>query len=157
MGDVYQAHDNKLGRDVAIKVLPASFMDEAGGLARFQREAQMLAALNHRNIAVIHGLEQVGEIHFLVMELVPGETLADRIAREGVLPFKETLHISQQIAEALEAAHEKRIVHRDLKPANIKITPEGDVKVLDFGLAKNSDADSVLGSHGGTKTETGLV
>ena len=157
MGEVYQAQDTRLGRDVAIKVLPPSFMDDGGGLSRFQREAQMLAALNHRNIAVIHGLEQVGDIHFLVMELVHGDTLAERIAREGILPLKDTLHISQQIAEALEAAHEKRIVHRDLKPANVKVTPEGDVKVLDFGLAKTSELDSSLSNPGGTKTETGLI
>src|SRR4029077_3285557 len=134
MGEVYQALDTKLGREVAIKVLPPAFLDDAGRLARFQREAQMLAALNHRNIAVIHGLEQVGETHFLVMELVPGDTLAERIARDGALPIKEALRICGQIAEALEAAHEKRIIHRDLKPANIKVTPEGEVKVLDFGL-----------------------
>jgi serine/threonine protein kinase/Tol biopolymer transport system component len=157
MGEVYQAHDTKLGREVAIKVLPPSFVDDAGLLARFQREAQMLAALNHRNIAVIHGLEQVGETHFLVMELVQGETLAERIAREGILPLKDALNISQQIAEALEAAHEKRIIHRDLKPANIKVTPEGDVKVLDFGLAKSADYDSALSSAGGTTTESGLI
>src|SRR6185369_15355462 len=112
----------------------------------------LLAALNHRHIAVIHGLEQVGEIHFLVMELVQGETLAERITRQGIPPVKETLHICQQIAEALEAAHEKRIIHRDLKPANIKVTPEGDVKVLDFGLAKTAEADSAI-SKSGADTE----
>jgi len=157
MGEVYQALDTKLGREVAIKVLPPAFLDDAGRLARFQREAQMLAALNHRNIAVIHGLEQVGETHFLVMELVPGDTLAERIARDGALPIKETLHICGQIAEALEAAHEKRIIHRDLKPANIKVTPEGEVKVLDFGLAKTAGADSAISKSGAADTETGLI
>jgi eukaryotic-like serine/threonine-protein kinase len=157
MGEVYQALDTKLGREVAIKVLPPAFLDDAGRLARFQREAQMLAALNHRNIAVIHGLEQVGETHFLVMELVPGDTLAERIARDGALPIKDALHICGQIAEALEAAHEKRIIHRDLKPANIKVTPEGEVKVLDFGLAKTAGADSAISKFGAADTETGLI
>src|SRR3990172_4043551 len=138
MGDVYQAHDSKLGRDVAIKVLPEQFARDPERLARFQREAKLLAALNHPNIATIHGLEQSGSTHYLVMELVPGETLRERIAREGPVPVEEALTIAKQIAEALEAAHgsEKGIIHRDLKPANVKITPEGRVKVLDFGLAK---------------------
>ena len=140
MGEVYQAHDTRLGRDVAIKVLPAAFVNDPERLARFQREARMLAALNHPNIATIHGLEQSDGTQFLVMELVPGETLADRI-KAGSVPVEEALKIAVQIAEALEAAHEKNIVHRDLKPANVKVTLEGKVKVLDFGLAKAFDRD----------------
>jgi serine/threonine protein kinase len=136
MGEVYQAHDNKLGRDVAIKVLPEAFAHDPERLSRFQREAKMLASLNHPNIATIHGLEQSNGTGYLVMELVSGETLQDRIKREGALPLEEALAICMQIAEALEAAHEKGIIHRDLKPANVKVTPEGKVKVLDFGLAK---------------------
>src|ERR1700686_55630 len=135
MGEVYQAHDTKLGRDVAIKVLPANFVNDPERLSRFQREARMLAALNHANIATIFGLEQSGSVTCLVMELVPGETLAERV-KAGPLPIEEALKIAAQIAEALEAAHEKQIIHRDLKPANVKVTPEGKVKVLDFGLAK---------------------
>src|SRR6201998_3215978 len=136
MGEVYQAHDTKLGRDGAIKVLPGAFAHDPERLSRFQREAKMLAALNHPNIATIHGLEQSNGTSYLVMELVSGETLAERVKREGALPIEEALAICKQIAEALEAAHEKGIVHRDLKPANVKVTPEGKVKVLDFGLAK---------------------
>jgi eukaryotic-like serine/threonine-protein kinase len=136
MGEVYQARDSKLGREVAIKVLPEAFAHDAERLSRFQREAKLLAALNHPNIATIHGLEQSNGTHYLVMELVAGETLADRIRSEGLLAIEEALPIAKQIAEALEAAHEKGIIHRDLKPANVKVTPEGKVKVLDFGLAK---------------------
>src|ERR1700682_5928034 len=136
MGEVYQAHDNKLGRDVAIKVLPEAFAHDPERLSRFQREAKMLASLNHPNIATIHGLEQSGGTSYLVMELVSGETLQERVKREGPVPVEEALAIAKQIAEALEAAHEKGIIHRDLKPANVKLTPEGKVKVLDFGLAK---------------------
>ncbi len=136
MGEVYQAHDTKLGRDVAIKVLPEAFAHDPERLSRFQREAKTLASLNHPNIAHIYGLEENGGSSYLVMELVPGDTLADRIKRDGAIPVVEALGIAKQIAEALEAAHEKGIVHRDLKPANIKVTPEGKVKVLDFGLAK---------------------
>src|SRR5579863_9835292 len=142
MGEVYQAYDTKLGRDVAIKVLPEAFAYDAERLARFQREARMLAALNHPNIATIYGLEQSGGTSYLVMELVPGENLADRIKREGAVPVDEALGIARQIAEALEAAHEKGIIHRDLKPANVKVTPEGKVKVLDFGLAKAFEGDA---------------
>ena len=141
MGEVYQAHDTKLGRDVAIKVLPEAFAHDADRLSRFQLEAKMLAALNHPNIATIYGLEQSGGTSYLVMELVPGETLQDRIKREGAVPIEEALKIGVQIAEALEAAHEKSIIHRDLKPANVKLTPEGKVKVLDFGLAKAFEGD----------------
>jgi Tol biopolymer transport system component len=136
MGEVYQAHDTKLGRDVAIKVLPEAFAHDAERLSRFRREAQLLAALNHSNIATIYGLENSNGTSYLVMELVPGETLAQRIKRDGAVPIEEALIIAKQIAEALEAAHEKGIIHRDLKPANVKLTPEGKVKVLDFGLAK---------------------
>jgi eukaryotic-like serine/threonine-protein kinase len=136
MGEVYQAHDTKLGRDVAIKVLPEAFAHDPDRLSRFQREAKMLAALSHSNIATIYGLEQSSGTSYLVMELVSGETLQQRVAREGPLPIEGALGISRQIAEALEAAHDKGIIHRDLKPANVKVTAEGKVKVLDFGLAK---------------------
>ena len=142
MGEVYQAHDSKLGRDVAIKVLPEAFAYDAERLSRFQREAKMLASLNHPNIATIHGLEQSNGTQYLVMELVSGETLAERVKREGAVPVEEALTICKQIAEALEAAHEKGIIHRDLKPANVKVTPEGKVKVLDFGLAKAFAGDA---------------
>jgi serine/threonine protein kinase/Tol biopolymer transport system component len=135
MGEVYRAKDSKLGRDVAIKVLPDEFAQDEKRLRRFQREAKVLASLNHPNIASIYGLEQSGETHYLVLELVPGETLADRIARAPI-PVDEALEIGAKIAEALEEAHEQGIVHRDLKPANIKLTEDGKVKVLDFGLAK---------------------
>jgi Tol biopolymer transport system component len=135
MGEVYQAKDRKLGRDVAIKVLPEEFARDVDRVARFQREAKLLASLNHPNIAAIHGLEESGGTNFLVLELVQGETLADQIKR-GPIPVEESLRLALQIAEALEAAHEKGVIHRDLKPANIKVTPEGKVKVLDFGLAK---------------------
>src|ERR1700676_3666951 len=136
MGEVYQAHDTKLGRDVAVKVLPEAFAHDADRLSRFQREAKLLAALNHSNIATIHGLEQSDGTSYLVMELVAGETLVERVKREGAIAVEEALAICKQIAEALEAAHEKGIIHRDLKPANVKVTPEGKVNVLDFGLAK---------------------
>ena len=135
MGEVYRAKDQKLGRDVAIKVLPEEFARDADRVARFQREAKLLASLNHPNIASIYGLEESGGSNFLVMELVEGETLAERVKRCPV-PVEESLGLALQIAEALEAAHEKGVIHRDLKPANIKVTPEGKVKVLDFGLAK---------------------
>ncbi len=135
MGEVYQAKDQKLGRDVAIKVLPEEFAKDADRVARFQREAMLLASLNHTNIAAIHGLEESGGTNFLVLELVEGETLADQIKRCPI-PVEESLNLALQIAEALEAAHEKGVIHRDLKPANIKVTPDGRVKVLDFGLAK---------------------
>jgi serine/threonine-protein kinase len=135
MGEVYQAKDQKLGRDVAIKVLPDEFAKDADRVARFQREAKLLASLNHPNIAAIHGLEESDGTNFLVLELVEGDTLADRI-KAGAIPVEESLKLALQIAEALEAAHEKGVVHRDLKPANIKVTPDGKVKVLDFGLAK---------------------
>jgi serine/threonine protein kinase len=135
MGEVYQAKDRKLGRDVAIKVLPEEFARDTDRVARFQREAKLLASLNHPNIAAIHGLEESEGRSFLVLELVQGETLADQLKR-GPIPVEESLKLALQIAEALEAAHEKGVIHRDLKPSNIKVTPDGKVKVLDFGLAK---------------------
>src|SRR5438105_11388622 len=138
MGEVYRARDARLGRDVAIKVLPESFANDPDRLARFEREAQLLASLNHPNIAIIHGLEESSGVRALVMELVEGATLADRIA-EGPIALDEALPIARQIAEALEAAHERGIIHRDLKPANIKVRFDGTVKVLDFGLAKLLD------------------
>ena len=135
MGEVYRARDTTLGRDVALKVLPQDFSQDADRLARFRREAQVLASLNHAHIAAIHGLEELGGVPVLVLELVEGPTLADRIAT-GAIPAGEAFAIAGQIAEALAAAHERAIVHRDLKPANIKLRPDGVVKVLDFGLAK---------------------
>ena len=132
MGKVYQAKDRKLGRDVAIKVLPEEYARDADRAARFQREAKLLASLNHTNIAAIYGLEESGSTNFLVLELVKGDTPADRI-KAGPIPVEKALKLALQIAEALEAAHEKGVVHRDLKPANIKVTPDGKVKVLDFG------------------------
>src|SRR5512139_1311487 len=130
MGEVYRAHDGKLGRDVAIKILPPEFARDPDRVARFNREAKLLASLNHANIAAIYGLEESGGTNFLVLELAEGPTLADRI-KAGPIPVEESLKLSLQIAEALEAAHEKGVIHRDLKPANIKVTPEGKVKVLD--------------------------
>ena len=135
MGEVYRATDTNLKRLVAIKVLPASVAGDADRLARFQREAEVLAALNHPNIGAIYGLEKTPDFTALVMELVDGEDLSQRIARAAV-PMDEALPIAKQIAEALEAAHEQGIIHRDLKPANIKVREDGTVKVLDFGLAK---------------------
>ena len=144
MGEVYRARDTKLQRDVAIKILPSQFASDPERLARFEREAQLLASLNHPHIGTIHGFEESGGLRALVLELVEGETLADRIAR-GPIPIDEALPIANQIAEALEAAHEQGIIHRDLKPSNIKITPDGVVKVLDFGLAKLAAPDSAAG------------
>jgi serine/threonine-protein kinase len=138
MGEVYRARDTKLNRDVALKILPEAFATDADRLARFKREAQVLASLNHPNIAAIYGFEDSGETHALVLELVEGPTLADRIAK-GAAPLDEALPIARQIAEALEAAHEQGIIHRDLKPANVKVRDDGTVKVLDFGLAKALD------------------
>ncbi len=135
MGEVYQATDTKLKRQVAIKVLPESVAADVDRLARFQREAEVLASLNHPHIAQIHGLEDADGVTALVMELVEGPTLADRIA-PGAIPVDEALPIAKQIAEALEEAHEHGIIHRDLKPANVKVREDGTVKVLDFGLAK---------------------
>jgi len=156
MGEVYQAHDIKLCRDVAIKVLPEAFAQDPERLSRFQREAKMLAALNHPNIATIHGLEQSGGTSYLVMELVSGETLAERV-KAGPLGIEEALKIAVQIADALEAAHEKSIIHRDLKPANVKVTSEGRVKVLDFGLAKAFTGDTSPEDIGNSHTLSGAA
>jgi WD40 repeat protein len=141
MGDVYCATDSKLGRQVAIKLLPDALAREPERQARLEREARVLASLNHPNIAAIHGIEESGGSMFLVMELVPGETLAERIAR-GPIPLRDALAMATQIADALDAAHQRGIIHRDLKPANIKITPDGKVKVLDFGLAKAFEGEA---------------
>ena len=135
MGEVYRARDTRLKRDVALKILPESFASDPERLARFQREAEVLASLNHPHIAAIYGLEDADGVNALVMELVEGEDLAQRITHRPI-PLDEALPIATQIAEALEAAHDEGIVHRDLKPANIKVRPDGTVKVLDFGLAK---------------------
>ena len=141
MGEVYRARDTRLNRDTAIKVLPAAFAQDAERVARFRREAQVLAALNHPNIAAIHGLEETGDTVALALEYVDGEDLAERL-RRGAIPIDDALAIARQIAEGLEAAHDKGIVHRDLKPANIKIGTDGTVKILDFGLAKALDAEA---------------
>jgi Tol biopolymer transport system component len=151
MGEVYQARDTKLGRDVAIKVLPEQFAREPERLSRFQREAKLLAALNHPNIATIHGLEQSGDTHYLVMELVEGSTLAERI-RGGAIPLDEALPIARQVADAVEYAHDKNVIHRDLKPANIKVKADGAVKVLDFGLAKAMSEDPSEGDMSNSPT-----
>jgi serine/threonine protein kinase len=135
MGEVYRAHDTLLGRDVAIKILPDTFAHDPERLARFEREAKTVAALNHPHIAHVYGFEKSAGVQALVMELVEGATLADRIA-QGSVPLDEALHMARQIAEALEAAHDSGIIHRDLKPANVKVRDDGTVKVLDFGLAK---------------------
>jgi serine/threonine protein kinase len=140
MGEVYRARDTRLKRDVAIKVIPGHCADDEGRLARFQREAELLAALNHPNIAAIHGVEEADGVKALILELVEGPTLADRLAH-GRLPLREALAIARQIVDALDAAHERGIVHRDLKPANIKVRDDGTVKVLDFGLAKALESD----------------
>ena len=140
MGQVYRATDTKLGRQVAIKILPDAFAADPERLARFEREAKTLASLNHPHIAAIYGAREIGGMHALVMELVEGDDLSQRIAR-GAIPIDEALPIAKQIAEALEAAHEQGIIHRDLKPANIKVRPDGTVKVLDFGLAKAMEPD----------------
>src|ERR1700681_305178 len=159
MGEVYRARDTKLDRNVAIKVLPAALAQHPDRLARFEREAKVLAALNHPNIAIIHGLEDSA----IVMELVEGPTLAARI-KVGPLSLDESLRISTQIAEALEAAHEKGVVHRDLKPANIKVREDGTVKVLDFGLAtavQSSTREAADGTDSPTltmgSTEAGII
>ncbi len=141
MGEVYRARDSVLRREVAVKVLPSVFASDSERLARFEREAHLLASLSHPNVGAIHGFEESGGVRFLVLELVPGETLGERLSG-GPLPVAEALEVCRQIAEALEAAHEKGIIHRDLKPANVKITPQGKVKVLDFGLAKAFDTVS---------------
>ncbi len=141
MGEVYRAEDTNLSREVAIKVLPEQFTQDPQRLARFEREAKLLASLNHPNIAAIYGFEHSDDMHFLVLELVPGETLAERVAK-GPVPVEEALEVCRQIAEGVEAAHEKGVIHRDLKPANVKVTPEGQVKILDFGLAKAFEGET---------------
>ncbi len=141
MGEVYRARDAKLGRDVALKVVSEPFARDAERMARFEREAKVLASLNHPNIASIYGLEDSGATRALVMELVEGPTLADRL-KSGPIPIDEALRIAKQICEALEYAHERGIVHRDLKPANVKVTNDDAVKVLDFGLAKAVEGDA---------------
>ena len=143
MGDVYRAHDTKLCRDVALKMLPESVVHDPDRVARFRREAQVLASLNHPHIAAIYGLEEANGLQFLILELVEGETLTQRL-KGRALPVDEALTVARQIADALEAAHEKGIIHRDLKPANIAFTADSQVKVLDFGLAKA--LDPVVGS-----------
>jgi Tol biopolymer transport system component len=158
MGEVYCARDAHLGREVAIKVLPNAFGKDADRVSRFAREARLLASLNHPNIAAIHGFEESNGTRFLIMELVPGETLSERLSG-GALPVKEALSLAQQIAEALEEAHAKGIVHRDLKPANVKVTGAGKVKVLDFGLAKAlaPESEPVDASQSPTLTRTGTA
>jgi len=141
MGDVYRAHDTKLNRDVALKILPQQFASDSQRMARFQREAEVLASLDHPNIGQIYGIEEAGQTKALVLQLIEGPTLAERIA-QGPIPVEEALKIALQMAEGLEAAHEKGVIHRDLKPANIKITPEGQVKILDFGLAKALEVET---------------
>src|SRR5437867_369434 len=156
MGEVYRGRDSRLNRDVALKILLHNFAADAERMARFQREAQVLASLNHPHIAALYGLEDAGGVRALVMELVEGPTLAERI-KTGPVPIEEALAIAKQIADALEAAHDRGITHRDLKPANIKLTPDGSVKVLDFGLAKaiGDDAAAADVSHSPTITGAG--
>ncbi len=156
MGEVYRSRDSKLGREVAVKVLPPALAGDPERLARFGREAKVLASLNHPNIAAIYGLEDSGSSHALVMELVEGPTLADRI-KAGPIPVDEALPIAKQICEALEYAHERGIVHRDLKPANIKVTPEGTVKVLDFGLAKALENETAAADISSSPTMSRLA
>jgi serine/threonine protein kinase len=159
MGEVYRARDTRLQRDVAIKVLPETLARDTERLARFEREARTLASLNHPNIAQIYGFEESDGIKALVMELVDGPTLGDRIA-QGPIPVDEALLIAKQIAEALEAAHEQNVIHRDLKPANIKLRPDGVVKVLDFGLAKTLEplsAGIVSGTASPTVTSAAIM
>src|SRR5215471_18383621 len=162
MGQVYRARDTRLQRDVALKLLPDAFSSDPDCLARFQREAQLLASLNHPNIASIYGIEESKPSRALVMELVDGPTLAERIA-QGPIPIEEALPIARQLAEALEYAHESGVIHRDLKPANVKLTGDGRVKILDFGLAKalNDDARTSTMSNSPTlslaATQAGII
>jgi eukaryotic-like serine/threonine-protein kinase len=163
MGEVYQAHDTRLRRNVALKILPDLFRDDAERTARLRREAQLLASLNHANIAAVYGLEDSSRGCVLVMELVPGPTLADRLA-SGPIPLEESLNIARQLVDALDAAHQRGVVHRDLKPANVKVRDDGTVKVLDFGLAKlieppraSSDDSSGASSAHGDATREGVV
>jgi eukaryotic-like serine/threonine-protein kinase len=162
MGEVYRARDSRLKRDVAIKILPPEFAGDPDRLLRFRREAEVLASLNHPNIGAIYDFQEAGELQFLVMELVEGETLADRLQR-GPLPVEEALSIGAHICDALDAAHEKGVIHRDLKPANISVTPDGRVKVLDFGLAKAMEPSRTSGTMANsptlslTATHAGLI
>src|SRR5690242_20656650 len=157
MGEVFQAKDTRLDRDVAIKVLPRHFARDAEALQRFDREAKTLASLDHPHVARIHGFDHVADTHFLVLELVPGETLAERLAR-GALSVEESLRVCVQIAAGLEAAHESGVIHRDLKPGNVKLTPEGKVKVLDFGLARKERVDERPAAGGkGPGTKPGVL
>jgi eukaryotic-like serine/threonine-protein kinase len=154
MGEVYRARDLKLGREVALKILPDVFLGDADRIARFEREAQVVASLNHPNIATIHGFQESDGVRALVLELVEGETLGEVVAR-GPMPLADALPIARQIADALEAAHDKGIVHRDLKPDNVKVTPEGKIKVLDFGLAKMLEPEPARNpSFAGTMSPT---
>ena len=141
MGEVYRARDTKLDRDVAVKVLPEEFAQDDERLARFQREEELLASLNHPNIASIHGFEESDGVQAIILELVEGATLAERI-QEGPIPVDEAVSLARQIAEALEAGHEAGVIHRDVKPANVKIKEDGTVKVLDYGLAKALAGDA---------------
>ncbi len=141
MGEVYRARDTKLDRDVAVKVLPGALAQDSERMTRFRREAKLLASFNHAHIATLHGLEESNGQQFLVMELVEGEDLSQRIQR-GPIPVKEALQIAGEVAGALQEAHERSIIHRDLKPANIKVTADGNVKLLDFGLAKALEPDA---------------
>lgn len=162
MGEVYRARDTNLGRDVAIKVLPEAFSRDKERLDRFQREARLLAKLNHPNIATLHGLEEHEGRRFIVMELVEGETLQERIAK-GPIPVDEAVALFIQIADGLEAAHEKAVIHRDLKPSNIKMGPNEQIKILDFGLAKTfvdedpSAADSSQSPTLSRGTQVGVI
>jgi Tol biopolymer transport system component len=156
MGEVYRARDTKLGREVAIKVLPEEFARDAERMARFQREAKLLAALNHTNIATLHGIEDSENAHALVMELAEGPTLADLIAH-GPIPIEETIPIARQMADALEYAHEHGIIHRDLKPANVKVAPDDTVKILDFGLAKAMEPESLSAEQANSPTLSHLA
>jgi serine/threonine-protein kinase len=157
MGVVWKAHDTTLDRDVAIKVLPQTLAADGDRLVRFEREAKILAALNHPNISAVYGFHEDRDLHFLVMEYVPGEDLGETIAR-GALSLEPALRLALQMIDALEAAHSQGIVHRDLKPANVRITPEGQVKVLDLGLAKafesEADRSNVSNSPSPTMTST---
>jgi Tol biopolymer transport system component len=162
MGEVYRARDTKLGREVALKVLPEEFAADAERMGRFEREAKLLASLNHPNIATIHGMEESGEVRALVMELVPGQTLAELLMTSAgtpgrVMPLDEALPIAKQIADGLEFAHERGIVHRDLKPANVKVTPDGVVKILDFGLAKALEGDTTAKDPSSSPTMSRLA
>ncbi len=141
MGVVYRATDTKLNRDVALKILPQQFASDSQRMGRFQREAEVLASLDHPNIGQIYGIEEAGQTKALVLQLIEGPTLADKIA-QGPIPVEDALKFALKMAEGLDAAHEKGVIHRDLKPANVKITPEGQVKILDFGLAKALEVEA---------------